>query len=136
MTWDYPESGKKADSEADEKTDRKGEGFNVYRWPKGSTIPVVPLNLAPIPEKRFEERTLAYGKKYCFAVTVLRTGPLGQIEGYPSKGICFTPRDTYPPAAPKGLIAMTGRGYIKLLWDLSPDADFGGFNLYRKKETE
>jgi len=53
------------------------------------------------------------------------------IESAPSEPICVTPKDTFPPAAPKGLAAVSGSGAINLIWDANTDADLGGYLVLR-----
>jgi fibronectin type 3 domain-containing protein len=42
-----------------------------------------------------------------------------------------TPADTFPPAAPTGLAAVSGPGVINLIWDANRDADLAGYTVLR-----
>ena len=53
------------------------------------------------------------------------------VEGDPSEPICVTPADTFPPAAPTGLAAVSGAGAINLIWDANTDADLAGYVVLR-----
>ena len=54
------------------------------------------------------------------------------LESDPSPPVCVTPRDIFPPAAPKGLavVAMDG-GVMNLIWDANTEADLGGYLVLR-----
>ena len=43
----------------------------------------------------------------------------------------MTPVDTFPPAAPKGLAAVSGSAAINLIWDANTEADLGGYVVLR-----
>ena len=53
------------------------------------------------------------------------------IESDPSAPVCITPKDTFPPAAPKGLAAVGSAGVINLIWDASTEADLAGYVILR-----
>ncbi|HYT73680.1 MAG TPA: fibronectin type III domain-containing protein, partial [Vicinamibacterales bacterium] len=53
------------------------------------------------------------------------------IEGDPSDPMCVTPKDTFPPAPPKGLTAVGGPGAINLIWDANAEPDLGGYLVLR-----
>lgn len=40
------------------------------------------------------------------------------------------PRDTTPPAAPRGLISITGDGSVKLSWLANTEGDLAGYRVY------
>jgi len=42
-----------------------------------------------------------------------------------------TPKDTFPPEAPKGLAAVASAGVINLIWDANTEADLAGYVILR-----
>ncbi len=99
--------------------------FNVYA--KDGTDP---LNSAPIAGTQYERGGVSFGKEECFVVrSVLRVGT-ADVESEPVP-ICVTPRDTFPPAEPKGLSVVAGDGTIKLSWDANADQDLAGYMVLR-----
>ena len=54
-----------------------------------------------------------------------------RVESDPSGPACVLPRDTFPPAAPKGLSAVSAPGVMNLIWDASPEADLAGYLVLR-----
>ena len=71
------------------------------------------------------------GKEHCFVVTAVQTYQAVTIESDISPPACFTPVDTFPPAAPKGLRAVAEDGAVSLIWENSSEADFGGYLILR-----
>jgi fibronectin type 3 domain-containing protein len=53
------------------------------------------------------------------------------IESDPSSPICITPKDTFPPAAPKSLAAVASAGVINLIWDPNVEPDLAGYVILR-----
>ena len=100
--------------------------FNVYGG-GGST----PLNAAPIVETRFEHGPVRFGTDQCFLVRSVRTVQNVRIESGPSEPRCVSTRDTFPPAAPKGLQGIAGTEGISLSWDANTEEDFAGYIVLR-----
>jgi hypothetical protein len=44
---------------------------------------------------------------------------------------CVTPKDTFPPAAPKGLGAVSSGGAINLIWEPNAEPDLAGYIVLR-----
>jgi len=53
------------------------------------------------------------------------------LESEASAPVCVTPRDTFPPAAPKGVSIVAGPGTINLSWDGSTAPDLAGYLVLR-----
>ena len=45
--------------------------------------------------------------------------------------VCVTPRDTFPPAAPKALSVVAGDGTMRLSWDANSEPDLAGYLVLR-----
>ncbi len=43
----------------------------------------------------------------------------------------MTPRDTFPPAAPKSLSVVAGDGTMRLSWDANSEPDLAGYLVLR-----
>ena len=129
LTWQPPAS----------RTDEApGVTYNVYAVPAAGSgaagVPLaapVPLNPAPLAETTFAKSGADPGNEQCFIVRSVATIGTATIESDPSAPICVTPRDTFPPVAPKGLAAVSGSGVINLIWDANTDADLGGYVVLR-----
>lgn len=131
VSWEPPAS---ASDEA------PGVTYNVYTHavPAAGSgaggVPVsapVPLNTAPLEALTHASPGAAAGKEQCFVVRSVATVGDAAIESDPSDPICVTPRDTFPPVAPKGLAAVSGNGVVNLIWDPNTDADLAGYLILR-----
>jgi hypothetical protein len=131
VQWDPPPS------QSDEAS---GVTYNVYPYAAPATASAtgdlalaapVPLNDKPIAETAFTQAGAKPDQEQCFVVRSVATVGTATIESNASDPICVTPRDTFPPAAPKGLAAVSGAGVINLIWDPNSDADLGGYLVLR-----
>ena len=67
----------------------------------------------------------------CFRVRAVDVSGIVHVESGPSNPACVTPKDVFPPAAPKGLAAVATPGAVQLIWDANSEADFGGYIVLR-----
>ncbi len=106
--------------------DAAAREYNVYaRDGKG------PLNAAPLAAPPFERPGVTWGTEECFVVRAVEKAGAAAIESEPSAPACVTPRDTFPPAAPKAVSIVAGPGTINLSWDANTEADLGGYLVLR-----
>jgi len=129
VTWQPP---------ATSSDEAPGVTYNIYEvaaaGPGAAGAPVaapLPLNPAPLGEPTFRREGAAPGQEQCFVVRSVATIGTASIESVPSDPMCVTPRDTFPPAAPKGLAAVSGTGVINLIWDPSTEPDVAGYIVLR-----
>lgn len=115
-----------------------GVQYNVYAVPPGNpqaaNVPPsapVPLNPKPLDETSFTHPGAEPDKEQCFVVRSVATVGTSTIESDPSDPICVTPKDTFPPAAPKGLIAVGDIGAVNLVWDANTESDLAGYVVLR-----
>lgn len=106
-------------------------GTNAYTFNVYEAGGDVPLNKAPLSTGFFRHEGAPFGQEQCFAVRSVSTTANVGIEGEPSKPVCLTPRDIFPPAAPRGLNAVAGPGAISLIWDANAEPDLAGYLVLR-----
>src|SRR5262249_39542986 len=90
-----------------------------------------PLNPNPLEETTFTHAGAEPGKEQCFVVRSVATVGTATIESAPSDPICVTPKDTFPPAAPKSLAAVSDVGAVNLVWDANSESDLAGYIVLR-----
>jgi len=100
--------------------------FNVYKA-GGSD----PINTAPLSEGKYERNGVEFGTEECFVVRSVQKVAGIDLESDLSPPACVTPRDTFPPAVPKGLTAVAGTGTMNLSWDANTEADLAGYLVLR-----
>ena len=128
LSWKAPE--KNADGSAPARI----AGYNVYRSEDPKTLPVTPLNPAPVPTPDFEDRSFEFDKTYYYAVSVVGSRENPYAESLTSDPLPVSPVDKFPPGAPKNLDAVVEKGIVTLLWSPPDDADLAGYRVYRKEE--
>ena len=94
--------------------------------------PPIPLNPQPLTSTAFTDpRPIEFGTERCYAVRTVNVFGRIQQESEASAPACITPSDTFPPAPPKGLIAVAGDAVISLSWDPNTESDLGGYLVLR-----
>ncbi len=75
----------------------------------------------------FLDTTAQFGKEYKYSVQAF----INRRESEPSAVVAITPRDQFPPAAPKGLQAVPGLRSVELAWERNTEPDLGTYRVYR-----
>jgi hypothetical protein len=136
-------------------TPAAGAGVSSYRVYRGELAPDSPPNetdlakmkflsplalSGPASEAAFDDAQFEFGHTYVYTVrSVAQYGPDG-VESDDSIPTIVTPRDTFPPAAPRGLEAIyvpataAAPADIELSWDISPESDIAGYIVYRSEQ--
>ena len=114
----------------------------VIEWPRGSEYAVYdhaswdldaerPEPLASPGEEQIFEGSVAFGEIRCYVVRVIDYVGTTPIQGPASLASCVVPVDTFPPAAPTGLIAVADGNGISLVWDPNGEEDVAGYVVLR-----
>ncbi|MYD70952.1 MAG: fibronectin type III domain-containing protein [Acidobacteria bacterium] len=115
----------------------------VLEWPRGSEYAVYdqaawdpdaerPEPLAsPGDEPTLTEDSVVFGETRCYAVRVVDYVGTTPVAGPASLANCVVPVDTFPPAAPTGLIAVADGNGISLVWDPNGEEDLAGYVVLR-----
>jgi hypothetical protein len=87
---------------------------------------------AEVQQPEWLDRTAEFGKPYTYLVQrVVKLGEDRTAQSELSDEASITPKDVYPPAAPRGLRVVAGPTSIELAWDRSPEPDLAGYRVYR-----
>lgn len=125
-------------------------GYRLYRAEAapGATAdnPQLKSPLARVGEtspdsQSFRDVQFTFGATYVYSVRGFSQYSAEAIESTDSNLAVITPRDTFPPAAPQGLIAVlvpaegNVLAHIELSWAISPETDLAGYNVYRTEQA-
>ena len=94
---------------------------------------ILPRALTPQPTANAEWviKGVTFGQERCFQVRAVDTVSGVVVQSPPSKTACVTPKDTFPPAAPKSLAAISGAGVVNLIWEPNTESDLAGYLVLR-----
>lgn len=99
--------------------------------PAGAPRVPEPLQRSPRRRTSYVNRNVTFGVERCFAVrAVAAIGDL-DVRSEPSASTCVEFVDTFPPAAPTGLVAVAGGGVVSLAWTANEEGDVAGYRVLR-----
>jgi hypothetical protein len=96
--------------------------------------------LATSAAPSYQDTTFEFGKSYLYIVRSVITAKEFPLESDDSQHVIVTPRDTFPPAAPQGLVAALLPGAtaespaVELSWSISIETDLAGYHVYRSEQ--
>ena len=128
-------------------------GYRVYRSesapnaasssatvpPQGKKEPPSSL-LATSETNSYRDTTFAFDHTYFYSVRSVIQADGSELESGASPPVTITPRDTFPPAAPQGLVAALlpgatpGALIVDLSWSISLETDLAGYRVYRSEQ--
>jgi len=100
--------------------------------------------LASAATNSYRDTLFDFGKTYCYIVrTVISPAAASNaIESSDSNPEIVTPRDTFPPAVPQGLVAAvivgspTNPPEVDLSWSINLETDLAGYRVYRSEQKD
>jgi hypothetical protein len=102
--------------------------YNVYDSETGAR-----LTKTPVRDLAYEDSRIEWGATRCYAVRAVKTIGATTLESEMSDPQCEKLVDTFAPAAPKGLNAVSSEGAINLIWEVSTEPDIAGYYVLRGK---
>jgi hypothetical protein len=91
----------------------------------------------------YSDANFAFGRAYLYLVRSVAQYAGDAVESADSNAVTLLARDTFAPAAPRGLVAvpalLTAEGAeraapaVELSWDISPETDVAGYHVYRSE---
>ena len=110
--------------------------YHLYRRAGGE---FVRINAEPLLAPRFVDREFQFGAAYEYAVSALSLLPndanlANAIESNRSEPLAYSPKDTFPPAAPTSVTIASINSSVSLFWPLNTETDVAGYNIYRAED--
>ena len=138
LTW--PPAGPAAPAAAEELLPSRAIGaaprpaisYNVYDTTDAAAA--VKLTAAPIEAVTFTDKRIVWGEKRCYTIVAAERVAGATIESDASPAECRTLVDTFAPAAPKELKAISSEGGINLIWEPNSEKDLAGYIILRGVE--
>jgi hypothetical protein len=97
------------------------------------------LQLGTTSTTDYRDSGFDYGKTYAYAARSVISSPGGAVESSDSPLAIVTPKDTFPPAAPEGIVAAIQPGAtpgsvaVELSWSINVESDLAGYRVYRSE---
>jgi predicted small lipoprotein YifL len=109
-------------------------GYLVYRSDAGGALRL--LTATPVKEPAFDDFDFVFGAAYRYVVRAAVGDAAPFVESADSPALDVTPKDVFPPAAPTGLVAVSGGGFVALSWEPGPEKDLAGYRVRRRAAEE
>jgi len=93
--------------------------------------------VAELSEPPYRDANFTFGQTYAYHVVSVAQYGASAVESEASPTVEVTPRDTFPPAAPTGLVAAVAPAtastpaHVDLSWSISAEPNVAGYNIYR-----
>jgi hypothetical protein len=115
--------------------------LRIHRRAAGAAADTIAGEVSlPTSQLAFLDKSFEWEKSYQYRVaTVTKVAPPGEtpaeVEGDDSATVEILAHDSFPPAAPTAVQAVSssggGQSFIDLTWTLNSEADLAGYNVYR-----
>jgi hypothetical protein len=98
------------------------------------------LQIAVTGSPDYLDSTFDYGKTYIYLVRTVTLAAGAPLESSDSHIALVTPKDTFPPAAPQGIVAAIlpgdspGSLVVDLSWSINIEPDLAGYRVYRSDQ--
>ncbi len=128
-------------------------GYRIYRseasLPANSSLEQVPAPgkgagppsaLAYSETNSYRDNSFSFEHTYVYAVRSVIQADDHELESSDSQPVVVTPRDTFPPAAPQGVVsallpgASAGTVVVDLSWSINVETDLAGYRVYRSEQ--
>ena len=107
---------------------------------KGASVSAASIpfrQVGELSEPPYRDSNFTFGQTYAYYVVSVAQYTASAVESEASRTVEVTPRDTFPPPTPTGLVTAVAPAtastpaHIDLSWDISPAPNVAGYNIYR-----
>jgi len=124
-------------------------GYRIYRSEIHPSAPASPpqdipesqaAQLASSQTNSYRDTSIVFDHTYIYVVRSVIQVEANELESSDSQPVTVTPRDTFPPAAPQGLVAALlpgsapGTVLVDLSWSINLESDLAGYRVYRSEQ--
>jgi len=124
-------------------------GYRIYRseiHPSALASPPQDIpesqaaQLASSQTNSYRDTSIVFDHTYIYVVHSVIQVEANELESSDSQPVTVTPRDTFPPAAPQGLVAALlpgsapGTVLVDLSWSINLESDLAGYRVYRSEQ--
>jgi len=124
-------------------------GYRIYRSEIHPSAPASPpqdipesqaAQLASSQTNSYRDTSIVFDHTYIYVVRSVIQVEGNELESSDSQPLTVTPRDTFPPAAPQGLVAALlpgsapGTVLVDLSWSINLESDLAGYRVYRSEQ--
>lgn len=127
-------------------------GYRIYRSEADSSVsastgetpklksPLASIGDAGSSANTFPDYNFEFGKTYVYSVRSLVKYSGATLESDDANWVVVTPRDTFPPSTPQGLIVTMvptqgqTSAHLELSWAINSETDIAGYNVYRSEQ--
>jgi len=98
--------------------------------------------LGTVSSHEYRDTQFEFGNAYLYTVRAVAQFGQDLVESADGSPAIVTPRDTFPPAAPVGLVAAVlpatpeAPAYVELSWGISSEGDLAGYRVYRGERDD
>jgi fibronectin type 3 domain-containing protein len=99
-----------------------------------------PALLASSETNTYRDSSMVFDHTYVYVVRSVIQVDSSELESSDSAPVTVTPRDTFPPAPPQGLVAALlpgpapGKALVDLSWSINLETDLAGYHVYRSEQ--
>jgi hypothetical protein len=96
--------------------------------------------LASSETNSYRDTSMVFDHTYIYLVRSVIQSEGSELESSDSQPLTVTPRDTFPPATPQGLVAALLPGaapstvLVDLSWSINLETDLAGYHVYRSEQ--